>query len=343
MKNRWLAIAGMLPILMACNGDSSMIHLSSETVSQAQIDTIISNINQLYPKATLKQRQSAAATVVQAIEELVYVEGGSFEMGDFGAPCDIPSGNVNRMDWSPGVACLSLPDSGETGAAYLHKVTLDAYSIAKFETRVIHMERMRQINNLPVAKDDGKGNVLERGSEKYQWLILNMSNYPTNTKGWQEAKDYCQWLGKISSLPFDLPTEAQWEYAARSRGQYYYFATNNGYRQLYESHYIDSQTGGYMEYSETEANASTSVEVVDAFPPNPLGIYGMSNQASEWVNDWYSPDYYQNSPKLNPEGPESGSEKVQRDGGGVTMTFSRLHNKLTNDSYFNMAFRCALQ
>ncbi|MDF4350809.1 hypothetical protein P3435_24130, partial [Vibrio parahaemolyticus] len=133
MKNRWLGMACVLPLLVACNSESSAIKVSSETVSQKQIDTIVSNINKLYPEATQEQKLRAAKTVVRAIEELVFVKGGSFEMGDFGAPCEIPSGTPSRMDWSPDVQCFSSPSTGETGAYNLHKVTLDSYSIAKFE------------------------------------------------------------------------------------------------------------------------------------------------------------------------------------------------------------------
>ncbi|EDP59570.1 SUMF1/EgtB/PvdO family nonheme iron enzyme [Vibrio sp. AND4] len=345
MKNRWLGMACVLPLLVACNSESSAIPVSSETVSQQQIDTIVSNINKLYPEATQEQKLRAAKTVVRAIEELVFVEGGSFEMGDFGAPCEIPSGTPNRMDWSPDVQCLSDPSSGETGAYNLHKVTLDSYSIAKFETRFVDMEWMRWINKLPVAEDDSRDRThVPRDSVKYKYLLEDRQKAAASAKQWQEAKDYCQWLSNVSALPFDLPTEAQWEYAARSRGGKVYFATNNGYRQMYNSHYFDPEAGHYVDYKKDEVNSSTDIENVDSSPPNPLGVAGMSNQVSEWVNDWYSPTYYQNSPEKNPQGPDSGTEKVLRDAAGRTMVFSRIHKTTKLKGYFpSVSFRCALQ
>jgi len=159
----------------------------------------------------------------------------------------------------------------------------------------------------------------------------------------KNVKDYCLWLNKVTALPFDLPTEAQWEYAARSRWQHYYFATNNGYRQKKGSNYYDPNSGYYVDYTDEEVNSSMRIENVDSYPPNPLGVYGMTNQVAEWVNDWYAKDYYLNSPEHNPQGPNSGTEKVQRDGSGVTMTFSRLHSADYSRYHVGNSFRCALQ
>ncbi len=347
MKNKWLGFACLLPLLSGCNDAHSSISASSDTVSKQQIDTIITNINKLYPDASTELKQNALNTAVRAIENLVFVKGGSFEMGDFGAPCEIPSGTVNRIDWSPDVQCLGSPLSTSTGADHLHKVTLDSYSMSKYETSFMDMEWMRQLSNLPVAdnKWDGyqilEGETIQRDSKEYQELISHKTNKIAKTKLWQEAKDYCQWLGNVTTLPFDLPTEAQWEYAARSRGEKRYFATNNGYLQLQGGAYYDPNTEYYVNYNNDDVNASTSPEkYIGQWPANLLGIYGMSNQISEWVNDWYSADYYQESPERNPQGPKIGTQKVMRDATGATMVFSRID---TLSEYYTVGFRCSLQ
>lgn len=350
MKNRWLGMACVLPLLVACNSESSAIKVSSETVSQKQIDTITSNINKLYPEATPEQKQKAAEVVVRAIENMVFVEGGSFDMGDFKMDCDFPTKSENRLDWSPDAQCFNFA-TNLSGAQHLHKVTLDSYSIAKYETSFMDMEWMRQINGLPVAANKWKGyaqlkDVVQRDTEEYSELIKwhQKKTKSAQTKAWQESKYYCQWLGEVSGLPFDLPTEAQWEYAARSRGQHYYYATNDGYRSIREGRYFDANIGKYVDIKPSEVNSGTSSEeYIGQWPANPLGIYGMSNNISEWVNDWYAKDYFIHSTQDNPRGPESGTKKVVRDGQGIK-TFDRADENPTLDTYSpSHSFRCAVQ
>ncbi|WP_114784338.1 formylglycine-generating enzyme family protein [Vibrio tetraodonis] len=350
MKNRWLGLTCTLPLLIACNSGSS-IQLFSETVSKQQIETIVSNIDARYPEATEEQKQKAAEAVVRAIENMVFVEGGSFDMGDFKMDCDFPTQTENRLDWSPDVECFNFA-TNLSGAQHLHKVTLDSYSISRYETSFLDMEWMRQINQLPPAMTyyisiiPMQAKPMKRTDDKYHNAMkYNLKHTrATYTKSWQEAKDYCQWLGDISGLAFDLPTEAQWEYAARSRGQHYYYATNDGYRSYAEGWYVDPITDKYVEILPSEVNSGIhDEEYIGQWPANPLGIYGMSNGISEWVNDWYEKDYYLNSPELNPQGPKHADKKVMRDGGGVK-TFGRVGKELVFEHYsITDSFRCAVQ
>ncbi|MDZ5927188.1 SUMF1/EgtB/PvdO family nonheme iron enzyme, partial [Klebsiella pneumoniae] len=189
-----------------------------------------------------------------------------------------------------------LPFSINQDDKVLHKVVLSDFSISKYK----------------VTNDDYNKYLRITGVKKPPINIL-LKDYPSLQKGdysvgitWQQAKDYCQWLGKESGKKFDLPTEAQWEYAARSRGQYIPFATNNG--EFLPGKNIPSQD----ELSEYTDGAGIPIYPVGKYPPNPLGLYDMGLSGSEWTNDWYASDYYSHSPVNDPQGPAQGTKKVLR-------------------------------
>jgi sulfatase modifying factor 1 len=119
---------------------------------------------------------------------------------------------------------------------------------------------------------------------------------------WYGAKAYCDWVAGLTRLPFDLPTEAQWEYAAMSGGKRILFATDNGKLERPRNFPENWKSG----------EKQPSLPDVGSFPPNPGGLYGMSENTHEWVKDWFSTDYYKVSPKRNPLGPATGTEKVKR-------------------------------
>ncbi len=106
-----------------------------------------------------------------------------------------------------------------------------------------------------------------------------------------------------------LPTEAQWEYAARSKGQFNIVPTDDGTLRFKDSYGTEGiNVAGEADrsaYSEKMNNGLDSFSALpgDAFPPNPLGIYDMAGNGFEWVKDWYDPAYYQRSPLNDPQGP----------------------------------------
>ncbi len=339
MKLYWLT----LPILLVgCQSQSNDLDVTSETLSKKQVNTIVDNINTLYPDASKNLKEKAADVVIRAVENLVYVKGGTFDMGDFKTNCNIPSKTFDRMDWSPDASCLASPASVANGAQHLHQVTLDSYSISKYMTSFGDMEWMHKINQLPVALYAfHEKRQVKRSDADYQDRVDYASDYPASTKSWQEAKDYCLWLGKISTIKFDLPTEAQWEYAARSRGKHVYYATNTGYRQVREGSYYNPKTQKYVEYNNNQVNASNHIEKIGVYPPNPLGLYDMTSVNKQWVNDWYSKNYYLHSPEKNPKGPKTGSEKVVRSGVAVRVFGRRGQDPQLKYHSVNYSFRCS--
>ncbi|MGO3384445.1 MAG: formylglycine-generating enzyme family protein, partial [Acinetobacter guillouiae] len=179
----------------------------------------------------------------------------------------------------------------------LHKVTLDSYSLNAYKSSYEDLDTYSAATGQPKVMDDPDLQDL-----RYKNAAAGLN--------WYQARDYCQWLGKQLDVPMDLPTEAQWEYAARNRGQQVVYPTHNGkveYGKNFNS-YEQQQA-----FTETVAeNSIILITQLGAHQPTPLGFYDLINENLEWVADWYAPDYYAKSPEKNPKGPETGTAKVLR-------------------------------
>ncbi|MBX4526196.1 sulfatase modifying factor 1 [Klebsiella pneumoniae] len=230
-------------------------------------------------KSTGKRETLSEALVAKSLSNMVPVKGGEFLMGDFGP-----------------LVGQKLPFSINQDDKVLHKVVLSDFSISKFKVTNDDYNKYLQITGIKKPPI----NILVK-----EYPSLQKDDYSVGVT-WQQAKDYCQWLGKESDKNIDLPTEAQWEYAARSKGQYLPFSTNNGNFELGsnipEQKKLDEYTDGY----------GFPIYPIGKYPPNPLGLYDMGLSGAEWSNDWYSTDYYSHSPVYDPQGPVKGNEKVLR-------------------------------
>ncbi|MDZ5435200.1 formylglycine-generating enzyme family protein [Pseudomonas fluorescens] len=219
---------------------------------------------------------------------LIFVEGGKFLMGDYG------------MLYGP----ERLPFDFDKDSKPLHEVELSSYSISKYKITNWEYQFYLGSNGQQLRQDAG---------EKFKF-VSKVPNIPAHLD-WFEAEQYCSWLARISELPFGLPTEAQWEYAARSRGQFLMVATDDGTYKTNEGDATEFDGPRGINISTTWDRGAFAIEQgwktegltplpVDRFPPNPLGLYAMSDNGFEWVNDWYDPDYYQRSPVKDPLGPD---------------------------------------
>lgn len=176
-------------------------------------------------------------------------------------------------------------NSGYLDEKPVHRVSLSAYKISKF----------------PITVGQYKAFVAATGrsmpdAPSWGWK----DKHPMVKVIYNDAVAYCNWLGEKYGGDWRLPTEAQWEYAARG-GQKSQGYTYAGGSVLYG-------LGWYAD------NAGGQTQAVGRRKPNELGIYDMSGNVWEWCMDWYDSDYYANSPSSNPRGPSSGPLRVLRGG-----------------------------
>jgi formylglycine-generating enzyme required for sulfatase activity len=120
---------------------------------------------------------------------------------------------------------------------------------------------------------------------------------------WFDAIRYCEWLSAIAERKFRLPSEAEWERAARGEREDAQFPWGNEPPQSLPS-YAD-RCAGYWK---------TGPEPVGRGEPNGYGLYNMCDNVHEWCGDWYASDYYAVSPECNPCGPRTGVRRASRGG-----------------------------
>ncbi len=157
---------------------------------------------------------------------------------------------------------------------------------------------------------------------------------PVEQVNWYDVQVFLEKLNQKTGKTYRLPTEAEWEYAAKGGAQ------SKGYR--YAGSNNVKKVAWYTK------NSDYKTHPVGVKMPNELGIYDMNGNVWEWCNDWYSDSYYSSSPSINPQGPSSGSGRVQRGGSwrmaaAVTrVTFrSFIDTEPTNRS-FDLGFRLVL-
>ena len=256
---------------------------------------------------TPQEQEELQQYLTRIKKDLVYVKGGTFWMGDF----------CKKMR-NGGPYCSSEKDNKP-----LHEVELDSYSISKFKVTHEDYDFYLKMKKLP------KKNFEKKSYIEIYYNMIYFERSPAIIT-WTEAFNYCDWLKKETKMPFSLPTEAQWEYAARARGQYILVATDDGF-------WRKNEKTGYGENFATDEDRwavekdlgidSTSIHFpVDKYPPTPLGMYGMADNGWEWVHDWYDPYYYEKSQKKDPQGPDK--PIVKDDDSGQYLKVLRAVNHL---------------
>ncbi|UZR92602.1 formylglycine-generating enzyme family protein [Chondrinema litorale] len=130
---------------------------------------------------------------------------------------------------------------------------------------------------------------------------------PVEKVSWEDVQEFIKLLNNQTGLKYRLPTEAEWEYAARNKGKTEKYAGTSTDSQLYRyANYCDDVCLANDDDNETQPVGSKTA--------NGLGLFDMSGNVWEWCQDWYSSSYYSISPANDPTGPTSGTYKVIRGG-----------------------------
>jgi iron(II)-dependent oxidoreductase len=251
----------------------------------------------VYLAAALLVASTSGLRAVDPVDDgygqLVFVPAGSFRMGDnFG--------------------------DGEPRERPVHVVELDAFYIGKYE---VTNQQWRKFRDDP-GYDDPKfwpgGRPVPKDQVPY-WRQPNnhgggtpgSDDYPVIGVNWDSAVAYCNWLSAKTGKKYRLPTEAEWEKAARGTDQRRYPWGNNidrSYANYVGAQPFDTvQKAGFYDGSQRD-NLKTNSNA------SPYGAFDMAGNLMEWCQDWYSRDYYSVSPRKSPKGPETGAYKVVRGG-----------------------------
>ncbi len=229
-------------------------------------------------------------------------------------------------------AFLMGSEDGESVEHPVHKVCLDSFYMDRY--LVTNAEFAHFLNLFGNQTEGGKkwlDNVGPLSSilckiQKKNGLFVpkrGYENHPVVKVSWYGARAYARWAGKR------LPTEAEWERAARGQlvGEKYVF-------------------GDVLRPDQANAGGFRATMPVGSYPPNGYGLYDMVASVWQWCDDWYEAGYYSYSPRKNPRGPESGSEKVLRGGSWFHQNSWRVAARLSDDPLsksfcFVTGFRCA--
>ena len=226
--------------------------------------------------------------------EMIFVKGGCYQMGDtFG--------------------------DGDADEKPVHDVCVNDFYMGKYEVTVGQFRKFVNDTGYRTEAEKGDGCFVWTGSKwdkqrDKNWRNPGFSqqdNHPVACVSWNDASAFGEWQSRKSGKSYRLPTEAEWEYAARSGGR------------------SEKYSGG----SDVDAvawhgsNSGSKTHPVGQKRPNRLGLYDMSGNVWEWCSDWYGEKYYSQSPRDNPDGPSSGLYRVLRSGSwfneprGVRATF----------------------
>ena len=193
------------------------------------------------------------------------------------------------------------------------------------------------IRDLPLIALGGREALFREGAAPYAWENdrppTGHGSHPVVLVRYDDALAYCEWLSQTLTRTVRLPTEAEWEKAARAgaEGQRYPWGDD-----------IDASRGNFLADPPTRPQRGT--RPTGTYAPNAYGLYDVCGNVWEWVSDWYTADYYGLGDSRDPRGPEIGNMRLVRGGSwlndDITMLRCAYRHKVPPDTYaYSVGFR----
>jgi len=234
---------------------------------------------------------------------------------------------------------------GEADERPVHRVRLSEYFIGRFPVTNDEYARFIRatgypapaVRGLPMIAASGRDEVFKEFAAPYAWKEAEppqgRGNHPVVLVRQDDAVAYCSWLSTALGRPCRLPTEAEWERAARGGV--------DGTRYPWGDE-IDQSRGNYL--NDPSAKPQRGTRPTGTYAPNAYGLCDVAGNVWEWVSDWYGAEYYGQGDVDNPRGPSGGSLRVVRGGSWVTDDVSMLRcayrHKVPPDTYaYSIGFR----
>lgn len=193
------------------------------------------------------------------------------------------------------------------------------------------------IRDLPLITGGGREDAFKELAAAYVWQGADPpaghSTHPVVLVRYDDALTYCAWMSNALGRLVRLPTEAEWEKAARGgvEGQRYPWGQD-----------VDPSHGNFL--ADPAVKRERGTRPTGTYPPNAYGLYDMVGNVWEWVSDWYAADYYGGGDMRDPRGPEWGNMRIVRGGSWVNDDVSMLRcgyrHKVPPDTYaYSIGFR----
>jgi formylglycine-generating enzyme required for sulfatase activity len=244
--------------------------------------------------------------------EFIFVKGGCYQMGNTFASKEgkgLPYHPIRVEDYTPAVYDEQV-----------HEVCISDFYLGKYEVtnRQYRQFTLEAGGHLPEwSEQESADNIYTGGNEHYTFMgdALTADDHPVVGVSWYDAVAFTDWLSRKTGRAFRLPTEGQWEFAARSGGKNEIWSGTNDLSSLYN-------------YAWLVDNANGKTRAVGQKLPNSLGFHDMSGNVWEWCQDWYDDRYYGSSRRQDPWGPKIGTARVLRGGSWIgTPTTARTASR----------------